>query len=40
MAVLMTAHLPGATNVKPLFPTDGPIMPSITIDQLNEVVTA
>ena len=90
MAVLMTAHLPGATkemvdgmrplrepirnakgfilhanspapggwrmievwetqadfeawfeaHVKPLFPADGPIMPSITIDQLNDVMTA
>ena len=90
MAVLMTAHVPGATkemiddmrpllkkiriakgfifhangpapggwrvtevwdtqedfeawyeaHVKPAFPEAGPIMPSITIDQLNEVVTA
>jgi hypothetical protein len=27
------------TNVTPAFPEDGP-MPSITFDQLNEVVTA
>ena len=27
-------------SIKPLVPADGPIMPSITIDQLNEILIA